>query len=103
MSQYTFINPLVVPAAREQEFLDKWDVGAAYVRGRDGFVSTSLHRSLNPNSRFQYFTVAVWQSPEHFYAAMSTEWWRDYVAEFGFGGGPNDFAADPTLCEVVRQ
>jgi hypothetical protein len=34
MAQYTFINSLVVPAAREQEFIEKWDTGAASVRGR---------------------------------------------------------------------
>ena len=101
--RYTFINPLIVPADRQEEFLQKWDAGAAYVRACDGFVSTSLHRSLNPNSRFQFFTVAIWESPEHFYRAMSTQWWRDYAADFGFGPGPNDFAAEPTLCEPVRE
>ena len=103
MTRVTFINPLRVPAAREDEFLEKWDRGADYVREREGFVSTSLHRSLDKNSRFQYFTVAVWESADHFYRAIASDWWREYVADFGFGPGPDDFAAHPTLCEQVRE
>ena len=102
MARYTFINPLTVPMSREDEFLEKWTAGAAYVRKCEGFVSTSLHRSINPNSRFQYFTVAQWESPDHFYRAMASEWWREYAASFGFGSGPNDFGAEPTLCEPMR-
>jgi heme-degrading monooxygenase HmoA len=102
MAQVTFINPLCVPEEREAEFLEKWDKGAAYVRERDGFVSTSLHKSLNPQSRFQFFTVAVWESAEQFYGATGTDWWREYTAGFGFGSGPSDFAAFPTLCTPVR-
>ncbi len=51
----TFINALNVPPSREAEFLDKWDRGAGYMRGRDGFVSTSLHRAL---------PVRPWRKPE---------------------------------------
>jgi hypothetical protein len=56
-----------------------------------------------PDSRFQYVTIAEWESPEHFYRAVSSDWWRDFVARFGFGAGPDDFAAFPTLCEAVRE
>lgn len=98
----TFVNPLRVPPDREAEFLEKWDRGAAYVRERPGFVSTSLHRSLSPQSQFQFVTIAVWESADHFQQAQSTEWWRDFVADFGFGDGPADFGAAPMLCEVVR-
>ncbi len=103
ISRVTFINPLFIPAAREDEFLEKWDKGAAYVREREGFVSTSLHRSLDRKARFQYFTVAVWESAEHFYQAMGSDWWREYVTEFGFGPGAEDFRANPTLCEQIRE
>ena len=98
----TFINPLCVPFGREAEFIEKWDKGAGYVRGCDGFVSTSLHRSMGPQSRFQFFTVAVWESAEQFARATSTPWWRDYVAGFGFGDDPADLSAFPTVCEQVR-
>jgi len=98
----TFINPLTVPASREQEFLEKWDEGAAYVSICEGFVSTSLQRSLNPSAPFNYFTIAVWNSADEYYRAVSTDWWRDFVAAFGFGAGPDDFGARPTLCEQVR-
>jgi heme-degrading monooxygenase HmoA len=98
----TFINPLSVPPARDAEFLQKWDEGAAYVRTCPGFVSTSLHRSLDPDSPYEYFTIAVWESAEHFLATTSSDWWRDFVARFGLGDSPGDFTAAPHLCEQVR-
>ena len=98
----TFINALTVPPERADEFLRKWDEGADYVRGCDGFVSTSLHRSLDPNSAYQYFTIAVWESAEQFLAATSSDWWREFVTRFGFGDAPADFTASPHLCEQVR-
>ena len=99
----TFINALRVPAGREAEFLEKWDRGAAYVRGCPGLIATSLHRSLNPDAPYRFFTVAKWESPQHFADATNTDWWREYVAAFGFGDGPDDFAALPTLCEPIRE
>ena len=103
MTRVTFINPLSVPVAREDEFPEKWHRGAADVREIEGFVATSLHRSLDQNPRFQHVTVAVWESADHFYRAIGSDWWREYVSEFGFGPGPEDFAAHPTLCEPVRR
>lgn len=99
----TFINALRVPHEREAEFIETWDRGAAYIRGCAGLIETSLHRSLNPQSPYQFFTVAKWESAEHFAGATNTDWWRQYVSEFGFGDGPNDFGAVPTLCEPVRE
>jgi heme-degrading monooxygenase HmoA len=98
----TFINALNVPPSREAEFIEKWDRGAEYMRGRDGFVSTSLHRSLSPSYRYQYFTVAVWESADHLLRATATDWWRAFVADFGFGSDVEDFAASPHICEQLR-
>jgi len=104
----TFINALNVPPSREAEFLDKWDRGAGYMRGRDGFVSTSMHRSLpvrrggSPSYRYQFFTVAVWESAGHLLRATATDWWRAFVADFGFGSDVEDFAASPHICEQLR-
>ena len=102
MPRVTFINALTVPFGREEEFIAKWDEGARYVRTCDGFVSTSLHRSVTPGSRFSFFTVAEWESIERFQAATSSEWWREYVTRFGFGPGDDQFGAEPVICEQVR-
>jgi heme oxygenase (mycobilin-producing) len=68
----SFINPMKVPADRTADFLKLWDEGAAYVATQPGFISTSLHRALSADAGHQYFTVAVWATPEHFAAATST-------------------------------
>ena len=102
MQQITFINALTVPAEREAEFLQKWERGAAYVRACNGFVSTSLHRSLTPRSQFQFFTIAVWESAQQFHDAVASDWWQQYVSGFGFGDGATDFQAAPHVCELVR-
>ena len=99
----TFINPLVVPAEREKEFLEKWDRGAEYVRGQPGFITTSLHRSVTDGSRFQYFTVARWESREAFSRATASAWWIQYVRDFGFSDEAGGFQAFPTVCEQVRE
>ena len=98
----TFINALRVPSEREEEFLEKWDRGAEYVRSQPGLVWTSLHRANDPGGLFQYFTIAVWESGEDFRAATSTEWWQQYVADFGFSSSPSGFGATPNLCSVAR-
>lgn len=98
----TFINALRVPRERDTEFLEKWDRGAEYVRSQPGLVWTSLHRALDPDGAFQYFTVAVWESQERFEAATSTAWWRAYVADFGLSRAPTGFGATPSVCEVAR-
>jgi heme-degrading monooxygenase HmoA len=102
MTQMTFINALSVPNGKEDEFVAKWDEGAEYVRSCAGFISTSLHRSMTADSRFRFFTVAEWESADHFRAAVSSAWWQEYVARFGFGNRSDDFGAVPTLCERVR-
>lgn len=69
----TFINALRVPANRADEFLDKWQAGADYVLSRPGCLASTLHRNVDPTGPHQFFTVAVWETPEHFVDATSTE------------------------------
>ena len=102
MESITFVNVLTVPAAREEEFVAKWDKGAAYVRTCKGFVSTSLHRALGNADPLRFFTIAAWESADDFRAATSTGWWRDFAEEFGFGEGAADFKAEPSVCRQIR-
>lgn len=98
----TFINGIRVPAERSEEFVRKWDRGADYVRSQPGLIWTSLHRALDPAGPFQYFTIASWESTAAFRAAISTDWWREYVADFGLSAEPTGFSVSPALCEIVR-
>ncbi|MCG8591612.1 MAG: antibiotic biosynthesis monooxygenase [Proteobacteria bacterium] len=102
MSQHTFVNKLSVPPSRRDEFLEKWDRGAEYVKNQPGLVWTSLHESVQTSDRLTFFTIAVWESANAFRNAVSSTWWQSFVDEFGFGDDPDGFRAAPDLCQVVR-
>lgn len=71
MAQAILINAFEVPAGRDDEFLAGWEVGKRFMERRPGYVSTALHRSLDPHARFRYVNIAVWESPEAFAAAVN--------------------------------
>jgi hypothetical protein len=45
--------------------------------------------------------MAVWETAEHFAAATSTAWWREYVSRFR--SAIPGFAASPAVCEIERD
>jgi heme-degrading monooxygenase HmoA len=65
------------------------------MRQQPGYVSTRLHRALQPDARFRFVNVAEWSSPQDFQAAVSSEQFR----EIAQGGPPGS----PALYEVVRS
>ncbi|MDQ3822801.1 MAG: antibiotic biosynthesis monooxygenase [Actinomycetota bacterium] len=90
------INPFEVPEGTDDErFLTGWERAAEYMRRQPGFVSTSLHRALRPDSRYRFVNVAEWASPQDFQAAVQ----RDEFREIAKGGPPGS----PALYEVVRS
>ena len=90
------INPFEVPDGTEdEEFLRGWERAADYMRQQPGFVSSRLHRALQPDARFRFINVAEWSSPQEFQAAVSSE----QFGEIAKGAGPGS----PALYEVVRS
>jgi heme-degrading monooxygenase HmoA len=90
------INPFEVPEGTDdEEFLRGWEHAADYMREQPGFVSSRLHRALQPDARFRFINVAEWSSPQEFQAAVSSEQFR----EIAKGAGPGS----PALYEVVRS
>jgi heme-degrading monooxygenase HmoA len=71
MAQAVLINVFEVPEGRDEEFLAGWEQGKQFMEQQPGYVSTALHRSLDPKARFRYINVAVWESPEDFNAALN--------------------------------
>ena len=96
MDGVILINPFEVPAGNDDEFVARWQDAAAYLRKRAGFISTRLHRSLDPNAEFRFVNVAVWQSPEHFRQAVST-------AEFQELARHMPFAHHPSIYQVISE
>ena len=96
MTSTILINPFEVPAdVGDAEFLTGWDKAADFLRDQPGFIGSRLHRSIGPDARFRYINVAVWETPESFRAAVSSETFRRMAADVTT---PNF----PALYAVVR-
>ncbi len=70
-SPVILINPFSVPKGREAEFLKLWNEIAQYIKDQPGFIDSKLHRSLDPDARFQFINIAHWESAEAWQTAMS--------------------------------
>jgi heme-degrading monooxygenase HmoA len=71
MAHAVLINVFEVPQGRDEEFMAGWEKARQFMGQQRGYVSTALHRSLDPAARFRYINVAVWETPEDFYAALN--------------------------------
>ena len=71
MAHAVLINVFEVPEGRDEEFLAGWEKARQFMEQQRGYVSTALHRSLDPTARFRYINMAVWETPEDFYAALN--------------------------------
>ena len=84
MPNIVLINPFEVPQGQEDEFLRHWQASAAQMRNAAGFISTHLHQSLNPQTKFRFINVAEWESPQHFQAAIRTEAFQEIARKMPF-------------------
>jgi heme-degrading monooxygenase HmoA len=96
MPQAILINVFEVPEGRDDEFLAGWEQAKQFMEQQPGYVSTALHRSLDPSARFRYINVAVWERPEDFQAAL-----QDPV--FAALRDATPFAHHPSVYTVIRQ
>jgi heme-degrading monooxygenase HmoA len=96
MQPVILINPFEVPAGEEERFLKAWHEAGEYMRRAPGFLSTRLHKSLDPQAKFRFINVAQWESPQHFQAAISTEAFQQIWAAM-------PFIAHPALYQVVAE
>ena len=97
MANVIVINPFEVPEGKEEQALETWDTFAEYFRKQPGYVSARLHRAVNPDARFHLVTVAEWESPDHFVAALNNPELQEIV-EAATDHSPNF----PGLYEVIR-
>jgi heme-degrading monooxygenase HmoA len=70
MTTVVLINPFEVPPENEAEFLSGWETARDFMQRQKGYVSTRLHRSLDPTARFRFINVAEWESAADFQAAL---------------------------------
>ena len=98
MANIIVINPFEVPNGNEEQAIESWDTFAEYFRRQPGYISGKLHRSIDPDSRFHLVTVAEWESPDHFMAALNNPELQK-IAESVPDHSPNF----PGLYEVIRD
>ncbi|MDJ0718998.1 MAG: antibiotic biosynthesis monooxygenase family protein [Prochloraceae cyanobacterium] len=97
MGNIIVINPFEIPKGQEERALAMWDNFAKYFRRQPGFVSSKLHRAINPNARFHIVTVAEWASQDHFMAALKNPEFQR-IKETSTDYYPNY----PELYEIIR-
>ncbi len=89
MAQAVLINVFEVPEGRDDEFLAEWAQGKQWMERQPGYVSTALHRSLDPRARFRYVNVAVWERAEDFQAALEHPEFAAYRERVAFAHYPS--------------
>jgi heme oxygenase (mycobilin-producing) len=88
------INAFEVPEGQDDAFVRGWEGARDFLSRQDGYVSSSLHRSLSPDADFRFVNVARWSSVEAFRAATSQP---------DFAGARMPFPFHASLYEVVRE
>lgn len=97
MANVIVINPFEVDKGKEEDALASWAQFAAYFQKQPGYVSGKLHRAINPDARFHLVTVAEWESPETFMAALNNPELKRVMAAASYH--PQSF---PGLYESVQ-
>lgn len=65
----TLINVFSVPQGKEHEFVKWWQDVKTNITMEKGFISGTFHRSIRPDSRYNFINVAEWESEEVYWKA----------------------------------
>ena len=95
MANVVLINVFEVPEGRDAEFLQGWMAALDFLQRQPGYISTQLHRSLDPAARFRFVNVAAWATPADFQAAVNQPDFADLRRAM-------PFASYPALYQVVE-
>ncbi len=66
-------------------------------RKQPGYISTELHKAIDPSARFFFVNIAKWESADAFQSALNNPELME-VAK----GLPSDIPHYPGLYEVIR-
>ena len=59
------INPFIVPADKEEEFLRNWNETSQHFSKTPGFIETHMHKNVGVgNGTFTFINYAKWESAE---------------------------------------
>jgi heme-degrading monooxygenase HmoA len=65
----TLINVFSVPKGKEDEFVNWWQDVKANITKQPGFMSGKFHRSIKPDSKFNFINVAIWENEDVYWKA----------------------------------
>ena len=65
----TLINVFSVPKGKEDEFVKWWQDVKANITKQPGFISGKFHKSIKPESRFNFINVAIWENDDLYWKA----------------------------------
>lgn len=68
------ITTFIVPAAMENAFLQWWRMLRFMIGSQPGFVTATLHRSLDERERYRFINVAEWRTGDLQRDAMAKIW-----------------------------
>lgn len=71
-TEVTLINVFEVPKGALDAAIEAWTKGRDFLQTQPGYVSTALHQSIEPDTKFALVNVAIWESPAAFKAATAT-------------------------------
>lgn len=65
----TLINVFSVPKGQEEAFVKWWEDVKADITAQPGFISGKFHRSVKPDSKFNFINIAIWENEEIYWKA----------------------------------
>lgn len=68
----TLINVFSVPKGKEDEFVKWWQDVKANIMKQPGFQSGKFHRSIKPDSKFNFINVEIWENEDVYWKAYET-------------------------------
>ena len=93
-SPVILMNPFYVERENIDDVIQAWEADATWLKRQPGFISTQLHRAVEPSTMF--FNYAVWESTAHFRAAFTHPDFQSTLTAY-----PDGTSAAPHLFERV--
>lgn len=60
----TLIYVFSVPKGKEDKFVEWWQDVKASITKQEGFISGKFHKSIKPESNFNFINVAIWENED---------------------------------------
>ena len=65
----TLINMFSVPKDKEDQFLKWFQDETGNMTKQQGFISGTLHKSIKPDSKYNFINLAIWENEDVYWKA----------------------------------